>query len=193
MSSRAKIIFFPQLGNENYPMNKINIVEKYPSWSMSTENFATDGYVYTDTKTNISDVNSNYWVKFKPVSRYKFQSVHKTNSGGTSNSGEFTIENDGSVVVYPWNSGTATIINNYLYFDLIENVETRYTVTKNLENCISDSNNDYAENESVTINLSCNTGYIFDTIPSIIMGSETLQFTVSEDKRTATITPRVPP
>lgn len=188
MSSRAKIIFFPQLGNENYPMNKINIVEKYPSWSYNTDGFATDGYVYTDTKTSIADVNSNYWVKFKPISGYKFQSVHKTNSGGTSNSGEFTIENDGSVIVYPWNSGTATIINNYLYFDLIENVETRYTVTSNLQHCTSNNNIDYLENESVTINLSCDVDYIFDTIPFITMGSETLQFTVSEDKKTATIT-----
>ena len=188
MSSRAKIAFFPQLGTENYPMNKITIVEKYSKWVMSTDNFARDGYINTDIQTNISTINSDYFVKFKPINGYKFLSVHKTNYDGSSNSGEIAIETDGSVIVRPWNNGTATVINNYLYFDLVANVETRYSVTQNLEHCISDNKIDYKENENVTINLSCDVDYIFDIKPTIIVtGSETLQFNVSDDKKTATL------
>lgn len=186
--SRAKIIFFPKLGTTDYPMEKIQLIEKYSGWSYNTDDYVADGYIYTDNKTSISDVNSNYWVKFKPVAGYKFQSVHKTNSAGTSNTGEFEIASDGSCIVYPWESGTATLVNNYLYFDVVESAGTSYNVTTTLQNCTSDNLDSYEENSEVTINLTCNDNYIFDVVPLLNMGGEMNVFTVSSDKRTATIT-----
>lgn len=188
MASRAKIVFIPAVGSTGYPMDKVLLVEKYSGWSYNTNDYVEDGYIYTDTATNISTINSSYWVKFRPVAGYKFQSVHKTNSAGTSNSGEFEIASDGSVTIYPWNSGTATIISNYLYFDVIENTETTYTVNETLENCTSNNTGEYVAGSEVTINLTCNDGFLFEDVPVLTMGSETLNFTVSEDKKTATIT-----
>ena len=186
MANRAKIQFFPKVGTTDYAMDKVNLIEKYSGWTYNTDDYVTDGYIYTNEESSIDTVNSNYWVKFKPASGYKFVSVHKTNSTGTSNSGEFTIESDGSVVVYPWNSGTATIVNNYLYIELAESTETSFTVTENLTNCTSDAETDYKENTDVTITLTCDTDYIFDVAPTVSMGDSTINFTVSDDKTTAT-------
>lgn len=188
MASMAKIVFFPEIGTTNYPMEKVLLIEKYSGWNISTDNYISDGYIYTDVKPTIAEINANYWVKFRPIVGYKFQSVHKTNYDGSSNSGEFEISNDGSVIIYPWNNGTATEIRNYLFFDVIENTETTFTVTQTLENCTSNNIGEYIAGNEVKIDLTCNTNYIFDNIPVLRMGSETLNFIVSEDKTTATIT-----
>lgn len=188
MASRAKIVFFPKLVTSNYPMEKVLLIEKYSGWNISTDNYISNGYIYTDVKPTIAEINANYWVKFRPIVGYKFQSVHKTNYDGSLNSGEFEISNDGSVIIYPWNNGTATEIKNYLFFDVIENSETTFTVTQTLENCTSNNIGEYVAGNEVKIDLTCNTNYIFDTIPVLTMGSETLKFIVSDDKTTATIT-----
>lgn len=188
MASRAKIVFFPEIGTNNYPMEKVLLVEKYDDWSINTDNYISSGYIHTDIKPTIAEINANYWVKFKPIVGYKFQSVHKTNYDGSSNSGEFEILNDGSVIIYPWNNGTATEIRNYLFFDVIENTETTFTVTQTLENCTSNNIDEYVAGNEVKIDLKCNINYIFDNIPVLTMGSETLNFIVSDDKTTATIT-----
>lgn len=186
--SRAKIVFMPKVGTENYPMNNVEIIDKYSGWKYDTSGFVESGYVYTDEATSIATINSNYWIKFKPKKGYKFQSVHKSSSSGTSNTGEFDILADGSCVVYPWQSGTATIINNYTVFEVVESAETSYNVNTSLENCTSDSLDYYNENEVVTVNLTCSDNYIFDTIPFITMGELVQNFIVSDDKKTATIT-----
>lgn len=187
MSSRAKIVFYPKNGSTGFCLDKLKIVEKYSGWSYNTDDFATDGYVYTDTKTSIADVNSNYWLKLKAVNGYKICDCHKTNSGDTSNMGDFEILEDNTVIVYPWNSGTATIVTNYLHIAVEEDTSNKHEVTHNLENCTCDCLAEYEHNTDVSITLSANEGCLFDTIPVLKMGDDTLSFMVSEDKTTATI------
>lgn len=187
MSSRAKIVFYPKNGATGFCLDKLKIVEKYSGWTYNTDDFATDGYVFTDTKTTIAEVNSNYWIKLKAVNGYKICDCHKTNSGDTSNMGDFEIQKDNTVVVYPWNSGTATIVTNYLHIAVEEDTSNKHEVTHNLENCTCDCLAEYEHNTDVSITLSANEGCLFDTIPVLKMGDDTLSFMVSEDKTTATI------
>lgn len=187
MSSRAKIVFYPKNGSTGFCLDKLKIVEKYSGWSYNTDNFATDGYVYTDTKTSITEVNSNYWLKLKAINGYKICDCHKTNSGDTSNMGDFEILEDNTVIVYPWNSGTATIVTNYLHIAVEEDTSNKHEVTHNLENCTCDCLAEYEHNTDVSITLSANEGCLFDIIPVLKMGDDTLSFIVSEDKTTATI------
>lgn len=187
MSNRAKIVFYPKNGSTGFCLDKLKIVEKYSGWSYNTDNFATDGYVYTDTKTSITEVNSNYWLKLKAINGYKICDCHKTNSGDTSNMGDFEILEDNTVIVYPWNSGTATIVTNYLHIAVEEDTSNKHEVTHNLENCTCDCLAEYEHNTDVSITLSANEGCLFDIIPVLKMGDDTLSFIVSEDKTTATI------
>lgn len=185
--SRAKIIFMPKLGSENYAMNNVRIVEKYSGWTYDTSDFAEYGYIYTNEENNIDTVNSKYWIKFKPINGYKFVKVFKTSSGGTYNSGDFEIASDGSVTIYPWNSGTATIVNNYVSFELAESTQTSFTVTQNLENCTSNAEQEYTENSDVSITLKSIDKYRFDTVPTITMNDTVIDFTLTDDKKTATL------
>ncbi len=187
MSSRAKIVFYPKNGATGFCLDKLKIVEKYSGWSYNTDDFATDGYVFTDTKTSIAEVNSNYWIKLKAINGYKICDCHKTNSGDTSNMGDFEILEDNTVIVYPWNSGTATIVTNYLHIAVEEDTSNKHEVTHNLENCTCNCLAEYEHNTDVSITLSANEGCLFDTIPVLKMGDDTLSFIVSEDKTTATI------
>lgn len=187
MSSRAKIVFYPKNGATGFCLDKLKIVEKYSGWSYNTDDFATDGYVFTDTKTSIAEVNSNYWIKLKAINGYKICDCHKTNSGDTSNMGDFEILEDNTVIVYPWNSGTATIVTNYLHIAVEEDTSNKHEVSHNLENCTCDCLAEYEHNTDVSITLSANEGCLFDTIPVLKMGDDTLSFIVSEDKTTATI------
>lgn len=188
MAQRAKITFFPKTGTTAYCLDKIQIIEKYSNWKYNTDDFVSDGYIYTDNETSINTINSNYWVKFKAIQGYKIVDCHKTNSGGTSNMGDFTINSDGTVTVYPWNSGTATIVNNYLFFAIDVDTDNKHEVTTNLTNCTSDSLAEYEDNTQATITLQANEKCLFDSIPVVSMNGDTLSFTLSEDCTQAYIT-----
>lgn len=186
--SRAKITFFPKVDTDGYAMNNVDLVEKYSGWSYNTDDYATDGSIMTDNVSGIANVNNTYWVKFKAKSGYKFSTVHKTNSGGTANNGEFTIDADGSVTVYPWETGTASIINNYLYVEVVEDTGTEYTVTSDLTNCTSDHETSYDEGSEVAIVLTAKDGYRFNDVPTMTMNDATMNFVVSENQTTAALT-----
>lgn len=188
MAQRAKITFFPKSATTGYCLDKIQIIEKYSNWKYSTDDFIDDGYIYTDTETSITTINSNYWVKFKAINGYKIVDCHKTNSNGSSNMGDFTINSDGTVTVYPWNSGTASIISNYLFFAVDVDTDNKHEVTTNLTNCISDNLAEYEDKQQVTITLTANENCLFDAIPVLSINGDSLPFTVSEDCTTAYIT-----
>lgn len=188
MASRAKIVFFPKSGATGFCLDKIQIVEKYSNWKYNTDDFIEDGYIYTDTETSINTINSNYWVKFKAVSGFKIVDCHKTNSSGTSNMGDFIVNSDGTVIVYPWNSGTASIITNYLFMSVEVDTDNKHEVNTKLVNCTSDNLVEYTDGEQVTINLTADTGCLFDIEPVLTMGDTSIKFTVSDDKTTATVT-----
>lgn len=187
MASRAKIVFYPKNNETGYCFDKLKIVDKYSGWSYNTDDFAVDGYVYTDTKTSISDVNSNYWLKLKATNGYKICDCHKTNSSDTSNMGDFDIQEDNTVIVYPWNNGTATIVTNYLHIAVEEDTSNKHEVSHNLENCTCNCLAEYEHNTNVSLTLSANDGCLFDSTPVLKMGNDTILFTISEDKTKATI------
>lgn len=187
MSQRAKIWLYPDEGETGYCIDKLKIIDKYEGWSWGCDSLES-GYVMTDTATSISTINSTYWFKIKAISGYKICDCHKTSSMGTSNMGDFEIDDDGVVTVYPWNNGSATIVNNYLFVGVEVDTDTKHEVTTEYTNCTGDNLTEYTDGESVTITLSANEGCLFDDTPVISMSGETLPFTLSDDRTTATIT-----
>ena len=186
--SRAKITFIPKVDATGYAMNLVDLVEKYSGWSYNTDDYAVDGYIMTDNISGVANINSSYWVKFKAKSGYKFSTVHKTNSGGTANNGEFEIASDGSVTVYPWETGTASIINNYLYIEVVEDSSVEYPVTSELTNCSSDHESSYDEGSEVAIVINADANCQFNEVPVLTMNGQTIDFVVSENKTTAALT-----
>lgn len=180
MSSIAKIIFLPK----ETAVQHFTIVDKYSGWKMSTKYYQEDGYVMTDNG-DVSTINANYWIKLKPATGYKFNSVYKSNSSGNSNYGEFEIDSDGCVTVYPWQNGTAIYINNYLYLDIVES--SGYTFTTELENCTCNNKDDYEKDSSIHVDVTCNTDYYFDVAPVATMNGVETSLTLSDDKKTATL------
>ena len=93
-----------------------------------------------------------------------------------SNLGSFIVADD---------KKTATL-NTVLTNDLIINANATkyYTITQNLTNCSSDFTlESVEENTEITITLTANTGYLFNSSPQSNLGS----FIVADDKKTATL------
>lgn len=185
--ARAKINFFPKASKTGYCLDKISIVEKCYKWTYDTSDFQELGYILTNEETSIPVINASYWIKIKAISGYKITRCYKTNSGDTSNKGEFSIDSNGIVMIYPWETGTDITMNNYLHIEVSEDTEIKYSVTQNLKNCSSDAKGSYNKNENTTITLKCNTGYYFDSIPTLKMGEISHNFIISDDNKTATI------
>lgn len=58
-------------------------------------------------------------------------------------------------------------------------------ISNNLTNCISDTNSVEVDGTQKTITLTANTGYYFNTIPTISINNVTNNFSLSQDKKTA--------
>ncbi len=176
--ARAKIIFLPT-GVSQY----LNVTDRYDKWTYNTNNIKSDGYIMTDTKSSIEEVNNTFWFKLAADSGYKITRMYRTNSRGTANTYEYT-PND---YIYPWASGTATIINNYLYVE-IEPDAIKYNLIQNLENCTSNiSGNTIGETEDKEIILTCNDGFAFEEVPTITIGDNIFEFNLNDDLTIATI------
>src|SRR5690606_35441054 len=121
---RARINFLPS-GVSQF----LNVAEKYYGWTYNTDNIKTDGYIMTDNKPTIEEINSNFWFRLVADSGYKITRMYRTNSTGTVNTYEYK-PND---YIYPWTTGTATIINNYLYVE-VEPESIKYNLEQNLTN-----------------------------------------------------------
>lgn len=185
--SLVAINFYPKLGTENYPMSNIDIIDSLGEWGTTLQSYVSNGYVRTINKP-LNEVNGIYFVTFKPKTGFKFNKVYKTNSSGTSNTGEFDINADGSVKVSPWTGGTASTINNHLYFDLVEDIKTEYDLIQNLENCNSSISGSKITEGVKEIILTVNKdNHVFDTIPTISIGDIVHDFTMNEDKTIASI------
>ena len=175
---RAKINFLPS-GVSQY----LNIAEKYSGWSYSTDDIKTAGYIYTDNK-NIREINSNYWFRLVADAGYKITKMYRTNSAGTSNTYEYAPDD----YIYPWVEGTQSIVNNYLYV-VVEEEGITYNLEQNLTNCTSNlSGTKIDESTDKEIILTCNDGFIFDEVPTITIGGNTLDFNLNNDLTVATIT-----
>ena len=179
---RARINFLPSGVSE-----LLNVEDKYYAWNYNTDDIKTDGYIMTDNKTKIGEINSNYWFKLVADSGYKITSMYQTNSSGTSKYLEYG-KND---FIYPWVTGSASIINNYLYVVVEEDVPDvpTYNLIQNLENCTSNISGDVIdESTDKEIILTCIDGFIFDGLPTITIGENTLDFHLNNDLTVASIT-----
>lgn len=186
---RAKINFYPKNNETGYCVDKLNIIDKSSDWTMDTSYFKEDGYIFTDFESNIATVNSKYWFKLKADSGFKISECYKTTSTGSLSYGDIDIDSDGVVTVYPWNNGSATIVNNYLFVSVeVDDNNDKHIVTTEYTNCTGDNLTEYTDGETVTITLTASEGCLFDDTPVISMSGETLQFNLSEDRVTATIT-----
>ena len=186
---RSYIYFLPDKNSTDYAMTYVDIVDKYSGWEYDTSSFRENGHVVTDNGTT-ADINATYWIKMKPVDGYKFTDVHKTNSSDTTNEGNFEIAEDGSVTVYPWVSGTSYTIRNYLHVAVAEDSGGELvTIEKDLQNCSGNVPETVAKGATVNLTLTAGENYAFtDTDkPSVTISGVTHTFTLSEDKKTATI------
>ena len=175
---RAKINFLPS-GVSQY----LNIAEKYSGWSCSTDNIKTDGFIYTDEKSTIEEINSNYWFKLVADVGYKITRIYQTNAPGIKKLYEYA-PND---YIYPRIIGSASIINNYFYVEVEEDIT--YNLKQNLTNCTSNISGDtIEETEGKEIILTCDDGYVFNEVPTITIGNNTFEFNLNDDLTNATIT-----
>lgn len=183
--AQYRVQFFPEKSEAGYALENVDIVEKSAYWFANTDNFASDGYITTDDTTWANIYRGNFWVRMKPEEGYRFTDVYKTDSRDLYNNGSLTIESDGSVKVAPWENGTSTIIKSYLHMEVAEN--SGYTVTTKFTNCNGVVNDNYAPNSTVDVTINAYDGYVFIETPIVTMGEEVLNFTVSEDRTSATI------
>ena len=176
---RARIYFLPE-GVSQF----LNVAEKYYGWSYSTDDIKTDGYITTDNKPTIQEINSTYWFRLVADSGYKITRMYRTNSAGTSNTYEYK-PND---YIFPWVEGTQSLVKNYLYVEIEEEGIT-YNLIQNLENCTSNiSGNTIGEVEDKEIILTCNDGFVFAEVPTITIGDNTFEFNLNDESTIATIT-----
>lgn len=86
-------------------------------------------------------------------------------------------------------TATATITPQYNADYTITGVANRdievINITNTLANCTSDTNSVEVDGTQKTITLTANTGYYFDTIPTISINGVTNNFSLSQDKTTA--------
>lgn len=182
----SKIQFLPKKTNVNFCLDKVSIIDNSNNW-LSLDDYVIDGYISTKRFESYTEINNNCWVKIRAISGYKIVSCYETNSNGISHYNDFEIDENGCVTVYPWQTGTATIINNYLYIAIEEDTEHTYTLTQTLEHCTSNIKQFYKSGENVSINLTCENHYKFDTIPILEMHDTQYKFNVSTDRTTASI------
>lgn len=176
---RARIHFLPS-GVSQF----LNVDEKYYGWTYDTSDIKTLGYITTDNKPTIEEINSNFWFRLIADSGYKITRMYRTNSAGTSQGVEYPPDG----YIYPWNTGTASLINNYLYVEIEEDVPS-YDLIQNLENCTSNlSGSTIAESTDKEIILACEYGFVFDEVPTITIGGNTFEFNLNHDLTIATIT-----
>ena len=181
MPQRARIYFLPS-GVSQF----LNVASKYSGWTLSTDNIKENGYIHTNVEDNISEVNSKYWFKLVADEGYKITRMYQVYSSGTPIGVEYGV-ND---AIYPWTTGTVGIVNNYLYVEIEEDVSTPlYNLEQNLTNCTSNlSGSTIGESTDKEIILTCDDGFAFDGIPTITIGSNTLQFDLNNDLTVASIT-----
>ena len=98
-----------------------------------------------------------------------------------------TGKNKDSIYLFqPWNN----LKGKYLFIKPNEIISTliKCKITQNLTNCSSDFTlESVEENTEITITLTANTGYLFNSSPQSNLGS----FIVADDKKTATLTTTV--
>ena len=86
-------------------------------------------------------------------------------------------------------TATATLIPQYNTDYTITGVANRdveiINISNNLKNCISDTNSVEVDGTKKTIKLTADTGYYFNTIPTISINNVTNNFSLSQDKTTA--------
>ncbi len=177
--ARAKIIFLPS-GVSQF----LNIAEKYSGWRYSTDDIKTAGYIYTDNKNDIREINSIYWFRLVADAGYKITKMYRTNSAGTSNTYEYAPDD----YIYPWVVSSQSLVNNYLYV-VVEEEGITYNLEQNLTNCTSNiSGSTIGETEGKEIILTCNDGFAFSEVPTITIGGNTFEFNLNDDLTVATIT-----
>ena len=91
--------------------------------------------------------------------------------------GDFLKKNDGGVYTD----------YNYINF-LFDSGKQQYNITQNLTNCTSNFTLDKIDEGDNTLTLTCSEMCFFDDVPTITIGETVTNFTLNEDKNTATLT-----
>lgn len=91
--------------------------------------------------------------------------------------GDFLKKNDGGVYTD----------YNYINF-LFDSGKQQYNITQNLTNCTSNFTLDKIDEGDNTLTLTCSEMCFFDDVPTITIGETVTNFTLNENKNTATLT-----
>lgn len=178
-----------------------------------TLNFEYNGQTYsirkTDGTTKLPQANTHTLNTFylRPDKGYMIDPSSKPymrvldQNGGYAYFRNVADNGDGRFRITP--NGTSTYVYDHNGYDsmvvaygtLIENTEpTKYTITKNVTNCVCDAPDIVEEGAQLTITCTANTGYEFTTQPILSFLDKEVgyfiqkKFTIASDKRTATYT-----
>lgn len=189
---------------------KVQYFDKYSN-KYQNVNAATGTPVFdvdTDTWTELhySAENDTLQLLFSPDTGYYFDSAHTpalwwNDINGTQQKRWATVAANGNSGTFAvkWadmnlakSNQTAQVIT--LWVNAVERTEPlkEYTIKQTLTNCTSDAPATVADGDTLNITLTAKDGYLFNSVPLLSATSEDLdpiakKFTVSEDKKTATL------
>lgn len=160
----------------------------------TTENATITGIpqsVYADTVLSLT-ATANTGCKFKTTPRVTF-----TDGNGTPQTVDFVLNAQTNGATLTLNLGNYNM-QNVAVINITATAAKVITVTRNLTNCIVQSglpsNRDIFDTDTITPILAANSGYMFTVTPKLYIVDNnaetiaTLNFTISENQLTATIT-----
>lgn len=160
----------------NDVLDYVDIVDKHSSYG-STDSWKEEGYLYSSKFSNVQELNSTAYLTFKAKEGYRINACYKTFSEGNFNNGNFPINEDGSVTVYPWVRGMGVVLTNYLYLTVEKDIEKpkpkpkpKISIKLNLENCTANIDSELEEG-TYTVVLTANKGYEFSSYGSYTDGT----------------------
>ena len=141
---------------------------------------------------SISDLN-NSTLKYNfnvDIENVKLFGKTSQRAGSTTELSGATISEDKRTVLINTNlNSSLSSVYLLVYVNGKWETEVKYDLIQNLTNCTSNiSGSTINKEEDKEIILTCNDGFIFDKVPTITIGDNTLDFNLNNDLTVATIT-----
>lgn len=141
---------------------------------------------------SISDLN-NSTLKYNfnvDIENVKLFGKTSQQAGSTTELSGATISEDKRTVLINTNlNSSLSSVYLLVYVNGKWETEVKYDLIQNLTNCTSNiSGSTINKEEDKEIILTCNDGFIFDKVPTITIGDNTLDFNLNNDLTVATIT-----
>lgn len=185
-------------GTTGYTSFEVDGDIKFSSGSVYGKNFDVFGEIVNAgvggqiSYGSISDLN-NSTLKYNfnvDIENVKLFGKTSQQTGSTTELSGATISEDKRTVLINTNLNTSlSSVYLLVYVNGEWETEVKYDLIQNLTNCTSNiSGSTINEEEDKEIILTCDDGFIFDEVPTITIGDNTLDFNLNNDLTVATIT-----